>query len=111
MEICDLKRRFAQAIFDVQTITRRTTTGVSKILSIIDVFICFVRAVAIPDEKGETVVKGLLEESIPFFGPMERLLSYIEPSPTGQMVPKLAKILRVEHLKVYPLQPKSKRCD
>ena len=101
------RRRFSHVAFDIQSITPKTDAGNTKVIAIIDVFTRYVRALAIPDEKGETIAKILIEEWISIFGPMERLLSDCGPNLTGAVVENMAQFFGIKRLKTYPLHPQA----
>ena len=67
--------RFEEVAVDVQTITPRTESGNINVLVMVDIFTRFAPAVALPDEKAETIAQCLLDSWVSIFGPMERLLS------------------------------------
>lgn len=67
--IVNPKRRFAVVAFDIQQITSKTDAGNTEAMIIVDAFTRFVRALAIPVGKTETMAQGLLQERISLFGP------------------------------------------
>ena len=59
--VVHLRKRFEQVSIDVRTITPRTKSGCIKVLVIIDVFMRFVHATAVPDEKAETLARVIID--------------------------------------------------
>ena len=70
MQVYHSPCRFAQVRVDIQTVTPRTTRGNVKILVLVDTFTRFARAMAIPDERADTIAQEIMEEWISVFGPM-----------------------------------------
>lgn len=70
-------------------------------------FTRYVRALPVPDEKGETLAEALIDEWMAVFGPMEKILCDRGPSLTGAVITNLSEQLGIEHLKVYPMHPQA----
>ena len=110
MQVYHPLRRFAQVAVDVQTITPRTTAGNVKVLVIVDTFTRFAQAVAIPDERADTVSKVILDRWISIFGPMECLLSDRGPNFIGKVVERMADQLGVKRVVTSAFNPQANGC-
>ena len=103
-------RRFEEVAVDVQTITPRTGSGNIKVLVIIDTFTSFARAVAMPDERADTIAQCLLDNWVSVFGPMERLLSDHGPSFMGSVMQELTSNLGIKQVFTSPPHPQANGC-
>lgn len=107
MQVSQPKRRFSVVAVDLQSITSRTTSGNIKVVDMVDTFNRFVRAVAVPEERAETIAAAIMDHWISLFGRIESLLSDRGPSFIGHIVDELAKKLGVRQLVTYPLPPQA----
>ena len=101
------RKRFSHATFHIQSITPKIDAGNTKVIAIIDVFTWYVRALAIPDDKGEIIAKIPIDDWISIFGPRERLLSDCGPNLTGAVVGSMAPFFGIKCLKTYPFHPQA----
>lgn len=74
-EIVYPTKRFQQMAFYVQTIALRTARGNLKVFDLLDVFRCYDRAKAIPDESAKTIPRTLRKKLVSLLRPMELFLS------------------------------------
>jgi transposase InsO family protein len=79
-------RRFQIVAMDVLEMSPQTKRGNRKILVIGDVFSRFNVAVAIPDEKAETVARVSFDRWMSVFGPPELLLTDLRPNFTSGVI-------------------------
>ena len=110
MQVYHPSRRFSQVAVDIQTVTPRTSRGNIKILVIVDTFTRFARAVAVPNEKAETIAKALIDEWISIFGAMETLLSDRGPNFIGEVVTEMAARLGVRRVTTTAFRPQTNGC-
>ena len=107
MEVSLPTRRFEEVAVDVVTIAPVTKNGNVKVLVMIDFLTRFVRAVPIPDEKGQTLAKALIDQWISIFGPMERLRSDGNRNFLKGVVASLTSELRISQVRTLPMHPQA----
>lgn len=103
MEIVHLKRRYEQVTIHIQTISPRTEAGNIKSIVMIGVFTRYVRTIPIPDERAETLPKLLLDECIPVFRPIQKLLTDGGTNLVNKVAENLVENLSVGNMELIPV--------
>jgi transposase InsO family protein len=99
------RRRFETLAVDVLEITPPSPTGLTKVLVMIDIFTRFAWAVAIPDEKAETIAACILREWIARFGVPERLLTDNGKPFVSSLMRALCDKLGIQKIFTTPFHP------
>jgi Integrase core domain len=86
-------RRFQIVAMDVLEISPQTRRGNRKIFVIGDVFSRFFVAVAIPDERAETVARVSFARSVSVFGPPEQMLTDLGPNFTSGGITEMCRLV------------------
>jgi RNase H-like domain found in reverse transcriptase/Integrase zinc binding domain/Integrase core domain len=98
-------RRFELVAVDILEMTPVTRRGNRKILVMGDMFSRFIMAVAMKDEKAETVARILFKKWITIFGPPEYLLSDRGRNFTGELIENLCKNIGTKTISTSAYHP------
>jgi hypothetical protein len=100
-------RRFELVAVDILEMTPVTRRGNRKILVMGDMFSRFIVAVAMKDEKAETVARILFEKWITIFGPPEYLLSARGRNFTSELIENLCKNIGTKKISTSAYHPQT----
>lgn len=95
--------------FDIQPRTTRNESDNTKVLGILDVFIRYIRAKPISDQREETTIRLLMHELISIFGPMGILLSDGGPNVISTVMNNLSAMLGIGRVQACPFHLQARR--
>ncbi|KAA8491006.1 Transposon Ty3-I Gag-Pol polyprotein [Porphyridium purpureum] len=100
-------RRFEIVGMDILTISPETRTGNIKVLVMMDAWTRWAVAVALPDEKAETVARSFLQTWLTVFGPPESILSDRGSNFVGEVITSLCARLGIRRLMTTAYHPQT----